>query len=103
MLCASGMDVVSWDIRSSDPYPYAELSACDYAVICVGTPQGVDGAADVSAVEKALHELPTQRVLLKSTVPPGTTGRLVEATGREICFSPEYVGESHYYNPYFPD
>lgn len=34
---------------------------------------------------------------LKSTVPPGTVDRLAEKTGRHICFSPEYVGETRWH------
>lgn len=103
MLSASGIEVVSWDIRSDEPYPYEQFAVCEYAVICVGTPEGPDGGADIAAVEAALKELPAGRVLLKSTVPPGTTARLISEFGKQICYSPEYVGESRYYNPYFPD
>jgi UDPglucose 6-dehydrogenase len=44
----------------------------------------------------ALSELNVDRVLLKSTVPPGTTEQLIAETGKSICFSPEYIRETHY-------
>ncbi|WP_410963683.1 hypothetical protein, partial [Salmonella sp. SAL4455] len=47
-------------------------------------------------------DLPCHRVLLKSTVPPGTTAALQERCAKSVCFWPEYVGESRYYNPHFP-
>ena len=59
-----------------------------------------DGACDTTNVEDAVARLPVSRVLLKSTVPPGSTDLLEQATGKQICFSPEYFGESTYYNPF---
>lgn len=101
-LFESGARVVTWDRRDPVPYPAEALSACDMALVCVDTPTAADGHADVSAVEAAIEALPCHRVLLKSTVSPGTTDRLVAMTGKSICFWPEYVGESRYHNPYFP-
>ncbi len=96
-----GHEVVSWDRASGKPYPLAELRSCQFGVICVGTPPGEGGAADVSDVIEAVQRMPLKRVLIKSTVPPGTTERMAELTGKELCFWPEYVGESNYHNPYF--
>lgn len=96
------LDVVTWDVTDEAPYPADELAACDFAIVSVSTPSGDGGHADVSAVEQAMADLPCDRVLLKSTVPPGTTERLSADTGKTICFWPEYIGESRYYNPYFP-
>ena len=93
--------LVAWDIASGTDYPADELDSCDFAVVCVDTPY--DGeAADTSRVEAALSRLPCRRVLLKSTVPPGTTERLAAEHGKEICYWPEYISESSYYNPCFP-
>jgi nucleotide sugar dehydrogenase len=70
--------------------------------VCVPTPSDPDtGACDTSHVCEAIKQLPTQRILLKSTVPPGTTDELVAATGKQICFGPEYVGESSYHQPFW--
>lgn len=70
-------------------------------MVCVDTPT-VDGCTDLSSVREAVERLPCQRILLKSTVPPGTTEALAATYGREICYWPEYIGQSSYYNPYFP-
>jgi UDPglucose 6-dehydrogenase len=94
-------EVVAWDAADATPYPREQLAACDYAVVCVPTPALDTGHCDISAVEDAVSALPCQRVLLKSTVPPGTTDRLAAATNKQLCFWPEYIGESPYYNPYF--
>jgi UDPglucose 6-dehydrogenase len=95
--------IIGWDVTDRTAYPEADLSVCDFAVVCVGTPSLADGRADTSAVRAALEALPVDRVLLKSTVPPGTTDQLAAELGKKLCFWPEYVGESRYYNPFFPD
>jgi len=90
----AGVETVTYDIADGVPYPEKDLSACAFVVVSVGTPAGADGAADVSFVVDAVKRIPCERVLLRSTVPPGTTDELVAATGKAICFSPEYVGET---------
>lgn len=89
--------VVAFDkAGADDPYPYDDLAACDFAVICVDTPPAADGSCDVGNVEEAIAALPTERVLVKSTIPPGTTEKLAASTGKSVCFSPEYLRESTY-------
>lgn len=95
-------DLVTYDAAEPGQYPARELAACDTAIVCVDTPMAADGSCDTSHVEEALERLPVSTVLLKSTVPPGTTDLLASATGKQICFSPEYVGESSYPHPYWP-
>jgi UDPglucose 6-dehydrogenase len=94
-------EIVTFDTREHDDYPAAGLAACDLGVICVDTPEGAGGECDVSNVGEAIDRLPIGRVLIKSTVAPGTTDLLARSTGKEICFSPEYVGESSYYHPFW--
>ena len=94
-------ELVTWDAADAGPYPREELATCDFAIVCVPTPELPDGHCDLSSVESALSALPCERVLLKSTVPPGTTDQLIAATGKQICFWPEYIGQSRYYNPFF--
>lgn len=93
--------MVAWDRASTDEYPSAALRSCLFVVICVGTPSDGAGSADVSEVIDAVERVPAQHVLVKSTVPPGTIEEIVAKTGKEVCYWPEYVGESNYYNPYF--
>ncbi|MBB2749286.1 UNVERIFIED_ORG: nucleotide sugar dehydrogenase [Microbispora rosea subsp. rosea] len=102
-LLANHADLITYDVADGAPYPHEELAGCDFAIVCVNTPSGPDGTCDVTCVREAIKQLPTVKVLLKSTVAPGTTDRLIAETGKEICFSPEYVGESTYYNPVCSD
>jgi UDPglucose 6-dehydrogenase len=94
-------ELVVWDRADGSAYPSDDLASCDFVVICVDSPTGQDGRTDVSSVNEAVTSVPCSRILLKSTVPPGTTARLSAETGKSICFWPEYVGESSYFNPYF--
>lgn len=78
----------------------SDIDECDLAVVCVPTPTKPNGEADLSAVEQAILRIKTPRVLLKSTVPVGTTDRLSAKIKRPIVFSPEYLGESAYWTPH---
>lgn len=82
---------------------YQELADRDVVFICVPTPSGIDGSADLSAVDAAVESLaavlePGAVLALKSTVPVGTTRRLSEQLGtRRIptVSNPEFLRESH--------
>lgn len=75
------------------------VNTCDMAVICVPTNQMADGHADTSIVEEVVSWINVPLILIKSTVPPGTSDRLRKLTGKKINFSPEYMGESRYFTP----
>ena len=94
-------DLVCWDASSSDPYPHDDLEACEFALICVGTPSLPSGRADLRAVYDAVQRIPCRRIILKSTVVPGTTDDLARVTKKEICHWPEFISSSSYYNPFF--
>jgi len=74
----------------------ADINKCDMAVVCVPTPMGEDGACDTSIVEQVVGWIDTPLILIKSTVSPGTTDRLINKYGKRIVFSPEYCGEPDY-------
>jgi UDPglucose 6-dehydrogenase len=71
--------------------------------LCVGTPQGPDGAADLSHVHSAVDSLAGRLtagclIVGKSTVPPGTARRLAERV-RAIAPAKDEVGLA--WNPEF--
>lgn len=75
-------------------------NACDLAVICVPTEMREDKSVDTSIVESVLDWLDVPLVLIKSTIPPGTTEAIqAKYPGKKIAFSPEYIGEGKYYVP----
>lgn len=75
------------------------VNETDLAIICVPTPIGEDGECDTSIVEYVINWIKCPYILIKSTVPPGTTDMLREKYGKRICFSPEFVGEGNYWIP----
>jgi UDPglucose 6-dehydrogenase len=74
---------------------------CDFAYLCVPTPQGSDGSADLSYIEAAAEEigpvLPSEAVVVnKSTVPVGSTRVVERALGRDdvaVVSNPEFLRE----------
>lgn len=80
----------------SDAQSRQEIQTCSIVFVAVPTPESADGSCDLSAVEEVVSWV-TPPMCLKSTVPPGTVDRLIAATGKKICFSPEYVGETEWH------
>lgn len=86
------------------------MEECEFCFIAVGTPPAKDGSADVSQVVAAAREI-SQRitrpatVVIKSTIPPGTTERVRNIIQEElqsrqlgelpvyIVFNPEFLRE----------
>lgn len=70
----------------------AALSDVDFAFVCVPTPTGRDGDADLSAVSAVLAEAAEHdcRVVMKSTVPVGTADRFPG-----VVSNPEFLREGH--------
>jgi UDPglucose 6-dehydrogenase len=67
-----------------------EVNACRFAFVAVPTPMSPDGSADTSVVEEVVSWIESEVIILRSTVPVGTTDRLREASGKSIVFQPEY-------------
>ncbi len=67
-----------------------EVNRCRFAFICVPTPATDGGACDTSAVEEAAAWIESEHIVIRSTVPPGTTTRFAARFGKRIIFQPEY-------------
>lgn len=93
--------LVEYDITDETPYPQKNIDTCDLVVVCVPTPQAVDGSCDTSIVENVIKRIEVPLIMIKSAVVPGTTDRLKRETGKHIVVSPEYIGESKYHNPIY--
>ena len=84
------------------------VSKSDIVFVCVPTPMKKDGSCDTSIVEGVVkdidHELGSwvvkeqTIVVIKSTVPPGTTERLNKKYGHinGIVFNPEFLTEANF-------
>ena len=79
----------------------AAATDCEFAFLCVQTPQGDAGEADLTWVLAAAKELgtvvpPNTVVINKSTVPVGSAGRVAVALGRDdvtVASNPEFLRE----------
>ena len=77
------------------------LDDAEFVYLCVPTPQGADGSADLSYIEAAAREIapglpPESIVVNKSTVPVGSTRLVEQALGRADVFvvsNPEFLRE----------
>ena len=77
------------------------VADCEVAFLCVPTPQGEDGSADLSYIEAAAREiaphLPFEAIVVnKSTVPVGSTKVVERALGRpdvKVVSNPEFLRE----------
>ena len=77
------------------------VAEAEFVYLCVPTPQGNDGSADMSYIEQAAHQIspvlqPGTVVVNKSTVPVGSTRLVEQALGRGDVFvvsNPEFLRE----------
>ncbi|GHH28988.1 UDP-glucose dehydrogenase family protein [Lentzea cavernae] len=67
----------------------SRLSDVDFTFVCVQTPTGADGEADLTAVEEVLDQVSGPAVV-KSTVPVGTA-----AKHPGVVSNPEFLREGH--------
>lgn len=101
-------DIKTWTLGDSEEAKKPAANA-DLIILSVPTPMREDGSCDTSAIESTLdwiaelkEEFHQALILIKSTIPPGTTRGLnlkYEHKGFAICFSPEYIGEGKYFIP----
>mgnify|MGYP003111065063 CR=1 FL=1 len=90
-----GYEVIVHDIKLNTKLE--DLRFCQSIYICVPTPSKEDGSCDTSIVEQVIKDLKDLNylgiIIIKSTVPPGTTQRLIYENNMNICFVPEFLRE----------
>lgn len=89
--------VMIYDVNPELCYPtnvtMEQINAvCDLIFVCVPTPMNSDGSCYTNIVENVVSKLNKDKVIIKSTVPVGTSKRL------ECSFSPEFLTEKNYLN-----
>lgn len=67
---------------------------CDIAFVCVPTPCPAEDKLDTSIVEDVVKNAKEDLMVIRSTVNPGTSDYLANKYGKNIVFSPEYLGET---------
>ena len=72
-----------------------DLREPDFVFIAVPTPSLRNGECDTSIVEEIVSAAyPKEAIVCHSTVPTGTTDRLIRFYGKPLVYVPEYAGES---------
>ncbi|MEU1545605.1 UDP-glucose/GDP-mannose dehydrogenase family protein [Nocardia sp. NPDC005745] len=80
-----------------------ELHRCEVVLLCLPTPMGTSGTADLGVIEEALETLSTVLspdcvLVTKSTVPVGTAARIPDRpglAGTPVVSNPEFLREGH--------
>ena len=75
----------------------------DIIFVCIPTPMRRSGECDTRLLESVIKKIEEACVdcdhspilIIKSTVPPGTTSRLNDNSRLDICFSPEFLTEAN--------
>jgi UDPglucose 6-dehydrogenase len=98
--CKTFFTLIIYDIKIHTS-KITDLSDCDYIFICLPTPQCEDGTCNTLLVYEAVEELQcicSQDVIIviRSTVPPGTTRSLQMKWKVKVVFMPEFLTESTY-------
>lgn len=79
---------------------------CEVVFVCVPTPMNANGSCNTTIVERVVKEIDGYGfgnvVVIKSTVPPGTTRKLQEEskTLTGVVFNPEFLTEANYINDF---
>ncbi|MFC1994501.1 UDP-glucose dehydrogenase family protein [Chloroflexota bacterium] len=106
-----GLDELLHDVHMEITSDYCKIEEPEAIFICVGTPSNEDGSISLEQITEAAEQIkevlkPIKGyciVVVKSTVPPGTTDSLIipilEGSGRRagkdfgVCMSPEFLRE----------
>ena len=99
-------DIETYDIEKSlsSTKNISELSRkVEVIFVCVPTPMNEDGSCNIFAVDKVIKEINftamkrCKYVVIKSTIPPGTTTKLnKECDNIQIIFNPEFLTEANF-------
>jgi len=102
-----------FDVESYDKFKPGEstcenlaqiVERADIIFVCLPTPMKKTGECDLSIIEKTVLDIDTfssqmgqKTVIIKSTVPPGTTSRLNDIVANiQVVFNPEFLTEANY-------
>lgn len=90
-----GETLFCYDIDKDKPYR-DDVGVADIIFVAVPTPPNPDGSCNTSLVESVCDRLPDGKiVVIKSTVPPGTTELLQDRhPDKRFLFNPEFLTES---------
>jgi UDPglucose 6-dehydrogenase len=94
--CAE-IEVIIYDLDPARCKPadvkITDLVSCDLVFVCVPTPTYEDGSCNTTIVRRAiqnLRDVGVERIVLRSTVPPGTSDSM------GVMFMPEFLTEANW-------
>lgn len=108
--CEQGFQDIC-DLRIYDKYKDTEslqtvLDNCEILFVCLPTPMNPDGSCNISIIEEVCQEInilskKRKIIIIKSTVPPGTTEKLQKNYKKHIfVFNPEFLTEKNFINDF---
>ena len=98
-------DILTYDLdeRKCNSTQEYICKKADIIFICLPTPMKKSGECDIRIVESVIKELSdiskinsvNPILVIKSTIPPGTTAKINKTTHLSVCFSPEFLTEAN--------
>ena len=83
---------------------FEEVSECDYVFVCLPTPKNYDGSCNTDIVEGVIEKIDkigkTKGIVVKSTIPPGTTEGWNDKYDTNVVFNPEFLTERNAVHDY---
>lgn len=96
-----GKTLFLYDIDPKKKF-FDDINRARIVFVCVPTPPKANGAVDLSAIDQTFSMLRGEKiVVIKSTVPPGTSAQYQEKFPRfKILFNPEFLTEKNAWNDF---
>ena len=100
----NGASMSSAGVKSMPPLKELVTDEIDVVFVCLPTPMNQDGSCNLDIVKRAIFDLDKYAeevgivlpVIIKSTVPPGTTRDINDCCDNlEVMFSPEFLTEAN--------
>ena len=70
-----------------------DLSQVDIAFLQIHVPTEDDGTQNLTLMKELIRKLPDVPVFVRTTILPGTSGRLAKETGHRVYYMPEFLTE----------
>ena len=70
-----------------------DLSQVDIAFLQIHVPTEDDGTQNLALMKELIRKLPDVPVFVRTTILPGTSGRLAKETGHRVYYMPEFLTE----------
>lgn len=88
-------DNTNHNIRVSDPYKgyNDDMSQCDVFFVQIHIPTDPDGAQNLDVLRDIIKGLPDKPIFIRTTILPGTSGKLSQELNRRVYFMPEFLTE----------